>query len=286
MKGPSTWRMGYWRRTGLFFIDAALCIVYDPLQRTNRLGTASTKITPKLIREHIRDALLDQIARGELRPGERIIESRLVSRFGVSSTPVREAIRELVAMGTLLAENHKGASVREVKVVETIEAFRIRASLEALAAQTAVSALRKQQLCPELHHSASLIVESARRRDFVAFQAHNQTFHRTIVSASGNAMLLQIWDSLAFQIRTRFTMEYLIAVDPTAVAEEHLSILDEIERDSAAGASALLASHSNHLVEYLSQQLAAEGSSPPDSPASPLHSRGGATEAVSRSPSR
>ena len=212
-------------------------------------------VNPRSIREQIRDALLERIARGELKPGERVVESRLVNEFHVSSTPVREAIRELVAMGTLLAENNKGAAVREVSVVETIEAFRVRAALEALAAETATAELLLRNGCPDLRRAADLIVEAAKKHDFAAFQSHNQCFHRTIVAASGNSVLVRMWDSLAFQIRTRFTMDFLTSVDPVALAVEHLPIVTAVEQGDSAAVAALLASHSNHLVDYLRREL-------------------------------
>ena len=92
--------------------------------------------------EQISEVLLPRIGCGELAPGQRIVEGRLTEEFGVSAIPVREAIRELVAMGVLDSAAHKGAWVREVSVTETIEAFQVRAALESLAAMTAANALR------------------------------------------------------------------------------------------------------------------------------------------------
>ena len=68
----------------------------------------------KSLREFIRDALLDRIARGDLTEGQRVVEATLVAEFGISATPVREAIRELVAMGVLDAHNNKGAFIRQI----------------------------------------------------------------------------------------------------------------------------------------------------------------------------
>lgn len=206
----------------------------------------------KSVRELIRDTLVERIARGELKAGQRVIEGRLVEEFKISSTPTREAIRELVAMGVLEAENHKGASVRQVSLTETIEAFAVRAALDALAARTATPVLKGR--CEDLWESARAIVNDARCRDFAAFQQHNQVFHRTIVQASGNGVLLRIWDSLVFQIRTKFTMDYLTTVDPVALAEEHLPIVDAIDSGDVDRAVSLLAAHSNHVVQYLRKQ--------------------------------
>ncbi len=206
----------------------------------------------KSLREFIRDTLLDRIARGDLPPGRRVVEITLVKEFAISATPVREAIRELVAMGVLEAQNNKGASVRHPSPSETIEAFQVRAALEALAAKQGV--LRLKHHCQTLRKAAESIVEAARGGDFATFQEHNQTFHRAIVEASGNSVLLKIWDSLFFQIRTRFTMDYLKSADPVAIALEHLPIAEALDRGNSELASTFLASHSNHLVEFLQKE--------------------------------
>ncbi len=206
----------------------------------------------KSLREFIRDTLLERIARRELPPGERVVESTLVKEFHISATPVREAIRELVAMGVLEAQNNKGASVRQVRLDETIEAFQVRIALETLAARDAAPRLKGR--CQALRQAAEAIAEAARHSDFAAFQEHNQTFHRTIVEAAGNSILLKAWDALFFQVRTRFTMDYLQGADPVAIALEHVPIADALDSGDAERAASLLASHSNHLVEFLKKE--------------------------------
>lgn len=215
----------------------------------------------KSLREFIRDTLLDRIARGALPPGQRIVEATLVQEFSISATPVREAIRELAAMGVLEAQNNKGASVRQVSLAETIEGFEVRAALEALAARAASP--RLQGKCRPLRQTAAAIVESARRRDFAEFQEHNQRFHRLIVEAAGNSVLLKTWDSLFFQVRTRFTMDYLQSADPVAIAREHILIAGALDAGDSAQAAALLASHSNHLVEFLRKEPSSPQAQPP-----------------------
>jgi len=203
----------------------------------------------KSLREFIRDTLLDRIARGELPPGQRVVEITLVEEFSISATPVREAIRELVAMGVLEAQHNKGASVRANSLHETIEAFALRAALESLAARAATPSLKGRG--EKLRQAAKAVEEAARRKDFAAFQEHNQVFHRTIVEAAGNGILLKTWDSLFFQVRTRWTMDYLQSFDPVAIAREHIPIVDALESGEPKLAASLLASHSNHIVEFL-----------------------------------
>ncbi len=222
-------------------------------QRTAR---AEVVVSPvKSLREFVRDALLDRIARGDLAEGQRVVEATLEAEFAISATPVREAIRELVAMGVLDAQNNKGASVREMRLEETIEAFEVRAALEAVAARAAAPLLKGR--CADIRRAAKAVIESAKRKDFAAFQEHNQTFHRAIVAAAGSGVLLKTWDSLFFQIRTRWTMDYLQTFDPVAIAREHIPIVDALESGMPDLAASLMASHSAHLVAFLKAERSA-----------------------------
>ena len=213
---------------------------------------APTIIPPvKSFREFVRDALLDRIARGDLAEGQRVVEAALVAEFAISATPVRE----LVAMGVLDAQNNKGAFVRKMQLAETIEAFDVLAALETVAARAAASLLKGR--CEEIRVAAKAIVESAKIKDFAAFQAHNQTFHRAIVAGAGNGVLLKLWDTLFFQIRTRWTMNYLQTFDPVAIALEHIPIVDALDSGMPDLAASLMASHSAHLVTFLKAEHSA-----------------------------
>jgi DNA-binding GntR family transcriptional regulator len=202
--------------------------------------------------QQIRERLLDRIARGQLQPGDRVIEARVAEEMNASSIPVREAIRELVAMGVLQSAPHRGAWVRQVSLSETMQAFQVRSVLEPLAVELAAPKFHRR--CGNLREVVQQIVQAASQRDFASYQHHNQIFHRTLVEAAGNQVLLRVWDSLAFEVRTRFTMDYLTTVDPVAIAFEHQPIVEALDRGAAEEAAELLRSHSNGLVEFLREQ--------------------------------
>lgn len=212
-------------------------------------NTAPMKIHRKTLSEQIRDEILVRIGNGTLPPGTRIIESTLAKEFGVSSIPVREAIRELVAMGMLDYGHHKGGRVREVGIPETIQALQVRSALESLAARLAGPALKDR--LSVMQPAVQEIIDAAQRRDYVSFQKANTVFHREIVEASGNGILLRMWKSLAFEVRTRAIMEYIAVADPVAIAREHEAVAEAIDRNDLDGAASLLAEHSAHLVEHL-----------------------------------
>jgi DNA-binding GntR family transcriptional regulator len=205
--------------------------------------------------EQVRNYILARIATGQFPPGHKIVEARIAEELHVSTIPVREAIRELVAKRALEYLVHRGARVREVTMPETIDALRVKAVLEGLAARLAGA--RLVPLVPKLRAFVQSILSSAQRRDFVEYQDQNDHFHRSIVEASGNQILLVQWDALAFELRTRFIMDYLKSVDPQVLAQEHADILKTVEAGDPEEVASRLISHANGLVEYLERQMAA-----------------------------
>jgi len=201
------------------------------------------------LREQIREEILARIGSGALAPGDRIVEAKLADELQVSSIPIREALRELIAIGVLESAPHRGAWVREVSLAETIDALEVRAALDALAIRKAAKRLRTQ--IGPLRKIATALVETARRRDFVAFQQHNQRFHECILAAAGNRALIRTHDALAFEVRTRFVMNFVTQVDPVAIAKEHLAIVDALERGDTKEAVRRAVAHSRHLIAHL-----------------------------------
>lgn len=206
------------------------------------------------LREQVRDALLAKIGSGELQPGDRVVEAQIASELQVSPIPIREAIRELVAMGVLHSEIHRGAWVREVSLPETIEALEVRSALDVLAVRKVAKRLRGQ--CGPLRQIVAAIVDAAKQRDFVAFQQHNQSFHRHILEQAGNAALLRVYDSLAFEVRARAIMDFLVGDDPVEIAREHEAIVEALDRGDAKLAIRCAVRHSKELIRHLRKEAA------------------------------
>ena len=217
-------------------------------------STASRYSLSQQVRNHI----LNKVSTGELAPGDKVIEARIAAELHVSTIPVREAIRELAAMRVLNYWVHRGARVREVTVSETVDALHVKGVLEALAARLAGKKLRRS--LAELQQYSDHIQEAARRHDWVQYQDQNQLFHRSIAEAAGNQILLSLWDSLAFEVRTRFIMDFLCIVDATELAREHNEILQAVDVGDTGRVAELLSHHANKLVEYLMEQKAADNS--------------------------
>jgi DNA-binding GntR family transcriptional regulator len=201
----------------------------------------------------VADSILARIASGQILPGERVIEAKIAEEFGVSSIPVREAIRELAAKGVLEYVMHKGARVREVSMSETIDALEVKGVLEALAARLGGERLSDQ--AAKLRKSIGPIGDSLRKHDHFRFQQLNQNFHRIIVETAGNSILLRLWDYLGFDVRTRAIMDYMMITDPEEQVREHQDIVDAIESGDKARVASLLSTHSDHIVRHLQEQM-------------------------------
>lgn len=186
----------------------------------------------------IKDRMLQWIREGELRPGSRVIETRIARQLGTSQAPVREALRDLATLGLVEMHPYRGARVREPEAGELVEAMELRGELEALAARSAVRRIdgagidRMRGLLDEMRASAA-------RGDAHAQALQNSEFHDCVITASGNRTLQRLWSMLEPFART-----YLTATVPGAdlhwLAERHVAILDAFEaRDPDRAASAM-----------------------------------------------
>src|SRR5690349_11978372 len=93
------------------------------------------KISPEPLHKEIATAIRNAILKGELRPGERLIEGELAERLGVSRAPLREALKQLIAEGLLVNVSRRGTTVIELTEKDIREIFSLRMALESLAVE-------------------------------------------------------------------------------------------------------------------------------------------------------
>jgi DNA-binding GntR family transcriptional regulator len=194
-------------------------------------------ISRTVLREQVKDLLLQRIASGELRPGDRIVETRVAAELGTSQAPVREALRDLELLRLVESEPFKGARVRGFGNAELVEVYPVRAALEELAAKEATRRLAGDVSALEAEVEA--MREAARRGDTNALVRHDIAFHRLVVEAAGNPILEQCWKSLGVEGPITITL-YGTSVEPEEAAELHAPLLDAIRsgKPGAAGRAA------------------------------------------------
>jgi DNA-binding GntR family transcriptional regulator len=194
-------------------------------------------ISRTVLREQVKDLLLQRIASGELRPGDRIVETRVAAELGTSQAPVREALRDLELLRLVESEPFKGARVRGFGNAELVEVYPVRAALEELAAKEATRRLAGDVRALEAEVEA--MRQAARRGDTNALVRHDIAFHRLVVESAGNPILEQCWKSLGVEGPITITL-YGTSVEPEEAAELHAPLLDAIRsgKPGAAGRAA------------------------------------------------
>ena len=146
-------------------------------------------ISRTVLREQVKDVLLQRIASGELKPGERLVETRIAQELGTSQAPVREALRDLELLRLVESEPFRGSRVRVFGMEEMVEVYPVRAVLEELAARLAAEKLGGDVTSLEAELEA--MKDAVRRDDTHALVEHDVAFHRLIVEAAGNSVLEQ-----------------------------------------------------------------------------------------------
>ena len=182
-------------------------------------------ISRTVLREQVKDVLLQRIVSGELKPGERLVETRIASELGTSQAPVREALRDLELLRMVESEPFRGARVRAFGDDELIEVYPVRAVLEELAAKEAAKRLGGDVAI--LERELEEMRAAARRGDVNALVSHDIAFHRLMVEAAGNTVLEQCWKSLGVEGRITISL-YGTYVEPHEAAEKHVPILEAV----------------------------------------------------------
>jgi DNA-binding GntR family transcriptional regulator len=190
-------------------------------------------ISRTVLREQVKDVLLQRIVSGELKPGERLVETRIAHELGTSQAPVREALRDLELLHVVESEPFRGARVRGFGEAELIEVYPVRAVLEELAAKLATKRLNGD--VSMLEREVEAMRAAAKQNDISALVQHDIAFHRLIVEAAGNEILEQCWKSLGVEGRITITL-YGTDVEPSEAAELHVPLLEAIRSGKPAAA--------------------------------------------------
>jgi len=194
-------------------------------------------VSRTILREQIKETLLERIVRGELKPGERLVETRLARELGTSQAPVREALRDLQNLRLVESEPFRGARVRAVGDEQLLPVFPVRMVLEELAAREA--AKRVNGNVRPLERELKAMRLAAARGDWRTQISHDLGFHRAVVEMADNEPLLQSWLVLGIEVSTAFAT-YWTFWDQVDLAEFHVPIVEAIRAGdpSRAGAEA------------------------------------------------
>lgn len=214
--------------------------------------TKDRKSTSPIRRKTQAAALQDRIelaiVRGEFTPGEHLDEHSLADRFGVSRTPVREALKGLSVAKLVQIRPHAGVFVASPPLDEIIEMFELMTNFEAFAASLAAERATQDDIerLRRLHDDCG---EAAKSEDAEAFFARNQEFHRCIYELAKNSVLLEQIEALDKRLAP---YRRLVTFRPGRVArsiDEHKKIFDAIEQGKSRDAFQKMSRHLSILAD-------------------------------------
>jgi DNA-binding GntR family transcriptional regulator len=208
----------------------------------------SASVTRIVLREQVKELILERILNGTYESGERLVETRIAAELGTSQAPVREALRDLEILRFVESEPFRGSRVREISQEELIEIYPVRAAIEEVAAREAATRLDGD--VDALEAELDAMHRAADENDLHAQVEHDVAFHRLIVEASGNAILLETWLSLGIGPRTIVTA-VRTGLDGHEIAERHRPVLEALRGRDPEAAGAALRRHVEQYGELL-----------------------------------
>ena len=204
------------------------------------------------LRDVVFHTLREAILKGELKPGERLMELQLAAKLGVSRTPIREAIRMLELEGLAVTIPRRGAQVAKMTIKDMEDVLQVREVLDELAVTLACEHITDEELL-ELEDRSKVFERAIASHDLKQMAQADMNFHEVIYRAAQNAKLTIILDNLREQIY-RYRVEYLkdATIYPTLLTE-HRAILQALQARDKEQVIAAMKGHVERQAEAMKQ---------------------------------
>jgi DNA-binding GntR family transcriptional regulator len=212
------------------------------------------------LRERVLRALRAAIISGELTPGEVYSAPSLAATFGVSATPVREAMLDLAKENLVVVVPNKGFRVTVVDEEQLDQITAIRRLLEPPVVAEVTDLIPAEDFAG-LRQLAQEIVDGARAGDLAQYTEADREFHLRLLGYSGNQRLVDLVAELRGQTRLVGLASLLDRGYLVSSAREHLDLLDLMERRDAAAVEIFMVRHINHIQDLWSGKAAAAATS-------------------------
>ena len=225
--------------------------------RSGEKATAGGLLDRSSLHVRVVDALRRMIVTGELAPGERIVESDLAERLGVSRTPMREAIKTLVLDGLVDSPIHRGARVKPLELSEVDALFEVIAIVEALAAEQATRRIDPADLTDllALHDRMHDFYEQGDRETYFEL---NTTIHERIVALAGNPILSDVHARLMLRARRGRYLAIFSADRWRQAVAEHDALMAAMRDGDAEKAFDVWRAHLMNTGEAVRQSISAQ----------------------------
>ena len=210
------------------------------------------------LRDVVFNTLRQAILKGELEPGERLMEIQLAERLGVSRTPIREAIRKLELEGLVHMVPRKGAEVASISEKSLREVLEVRRSLEELAIELACQKITAEQI-KELEEAEVQFADAVQKGDAMTIAESDEHYHDVIYQATDNSRLVQILNNLREQMY-RYRLEYIKDADKRQIlVVEHEHIIRAVQNHNIPEAQQAMREHIDNQQLTVSRNIKERG---------------------------
>ncbi|MCA1770882.1 MAG: GntR family transcriptional regulator [Halomonas sp.] len=210
-----------------------------------------SKIQHRNLYREVADRILDLIEQGELASGDRIPERELCERFGVSRTPLREALKVLASEGSVELLPNRGARVRQLTLKMVKDTYDLMGALEGLAGELACQHITDEEIADirELHEN---LLGHYRNRELPDYFQVNRQIHEGILAASHNEALLEMYSNLSQRVkRVRYSKQMTDAFWQQAV-EDHEAMIEALKQRDGRRLGQILRDHLSNKLEVAS----------------------------------
>jgi len=194
------------------------------------------------LHQELADALREMIINGELKPGTKLPELELCETFGVSRTPLREALKVLSADHLVVLEPNRGAWVKKITIADLEDVFPVMGALEALAGELACAKITDAEIVAirALHDE---MVGHFEARNLTGYFEINQKIHEGILAAARNDVLSAQYSALANHVRRARYVANMTDARWQQATQEHEQIIQFLEARDAKRLSTILRAH-------------------------------------------
>ena len=220
------------------------------------VGKGNTPLTKQTIAEQVADALRHEIVTGQLAAGTKLRQVEIAQRFGVSTTPVREAFGLLQGDGLVQIDTHRGVTVFLPTIQDLVEHYEIRMALEMLAVEKAAEHFQAQDAPPLV----ALLKELRATTNTALYVEMNQQFHLKLYRLSGRSRLIAMIEELrnASNAYLHLYATADIPRDAQRLDREHREILAACQANDAVRAAHAVRHHLQQTVTHVMNVLEQE----------------------------
>lgn len=213
----------------------------------------------RYLHDEVAERIRELVLSGELEPNSRVNELELAERFGISRTPLREAIKILATEGMLELLPNKGARVAAVNEAEIDEMLEVIAGLEANAARLLAKRITDAEIADiaELHEA---MLEAYAKRDEAGYFTLNRQIHEAMMRAAKNATLAQLYSGLSSRIQRFRYAAHKTPEQWKRAIDEHEEMLQLMIGREGEKLAALMEAHILGKKEPIAAQFGAMGS--------------------------